>query len=164
MKLLALDQSLNTSGWAIFEDDKLKTYGTFTISPTRPIEERLHNIWKQVNELYALHEFDFLVFENIQQQYGNVETFKKLAYVQATLMLWCYNTAMKFKILGPSEWRKVISDKYKIKFGKARKEQKENCMKFIQEQYEKQCSEDEADAIALGTAAIIQMNKKESAF
>ena len=164
MKLLALDQSLNTTGWAIFDNEQLVTYGTFTISPTRPIEERLHNIWKNINELYAIHEFDFLVFENIQQQHGNVETFKKLAYVQAALMLWCYNSDMKYKILGPSEWRKILSDKYKIKFGRARAEQKENCMKLIKDIYEEQCSEDESDAIAIGTAATIQMHQKESAF
>lgn len=164
MKILALDQSLNTTGWAVFENDKLLTYGTFTISATRPIEERLHNIWKQINELYATHEFEFLIFENIQQQHGNVETFKKLAYVQAALMLWCYNTDIKYKILAPSEWRKIITDNYGIKFGRARKEQKENCMSFIQEKHKIECSEDESDAIALGTAGIIQMNKKESAF
>ena len=164
MKILALDQSLNTTGWAIFDEDTLITYGTFTISPTRPIEERLHNIWKNINELYAIHEFDFLTFENIQQQHGNVETFKKLAYVQAALLLWCYNADMRYKILSPSEWRKILSDKYKIKFGRARAEQKENCIKLIKDVYEETCSEDEADAIALGTAAIIDINKTKSAF
>lgn len=164
MKILALDQSLNTTGWAIFDSDELLTYGTFTIPSFKPIEERLHSIWKNINELYAIHEFDFLVFENIQQQHGNVETFKKLAYVQAALLLWCYNSDMKYKILGPSEWRKILSDKYKIKFGRARAEQKENCIKIIESIYKERCSEDEADAIALGTAAIIDMNKVKSAF
>lgn len=164
MKLLALDQSLNTTGWALFNDKQLLSYGTFNISPTHPIEERLYNIWKNINELYHEYEFDFLVFENIQQQHGNVETFKKLAYVQAALLLWCYNSEMKYKILSPSEWRKILSDKFKIKFGRSRAEQKENCMQFIQEHYGKKCTEDESDAIAIGSAAIIQMNKKESAF
>lgn len=44
MKLLALDQAMVTTGFAVFERNKLVAKGTFKTKSTSPIEERLGNI------------------------------------------------------------------------------------------------------------------------
>ena len=44
MKYLALDQALNTSGWAIFYNTRLEKIGTIKTNPTYAIHIRLGTI------------------------------------------------------------------------------------------------------------------------
>ena len=71
---------------------------------------------------------------------------------------------MPYTILAPSHWRSILKDKYGQGFGRARAEQK----KVAQELVEKECgvsaTSDEADAICIGLAGIIEYNKNRSAF
>ena len=168
MKYLALDQSLNTTGWAIFEDYDLVDFGHFNISANKPIEERLMKYSEKISEVFTWHEavddeVSYIFFEDIQSQ-QNLETYKKLAYVQAITIYWCANYYLKYSILGPSHWRRVLKEKYKIDFGKTRLEQKAAAQKFVKDHFDKYCTEDEADAICLGLAGIVEKQKNKSAF
>jgi len=44
MNYLALDQALQTTGFALFKDDKLIKYGNFTTPANKPIDQRLGQI------------------------------------------------------------------------------------------------------------------------
>lgn len=44
MKLLALDQALGTTGFAIFDNNELIHWGNFKTVSSKPIEERLCEI------------------------------------------------------------------------------------------------------------------------
>lgn len=164
MKYLALDQALNTSGWALFENTKLLQYGTFKTKATDPIEKRLGSIWEELDNLIEQYSFDYLFFEDIQRQ-QNVETFKKLAYTQAAILLWCYwKENIKYSVLSPSHWRSLLKDKYKMNFGKSRAEQKNAAQQLVSEVCGVRATEDESDAICIGLAGIIEYNKNRSAF
>lgn len=163
MLYLALDQSLKTSGWAVFEDDILKDYGHFTIPAHKPIEFRLNSLMKELSNLENKFEFQDIFFEDIQSQ-QNKETYKKLAYVQAVILIWCYNTNHKFYILSPSHWRSILKEKYKINFGKSRADQKQTAKTLINQIFEINPTEDECDAICIGLAGLAEKNKKLSAF
>lgn len=164
---LALDQSLNVTGYAYFTTTpgiKLLGSGTFTIPKNKPMEARLAAFYKQITELIKDQNITHVFFEDIQYQ-NNKDTYKKLAFVQATILLWCYWNEIKYTILPPSHWRKILSDEYDIKFGRARAEQKKNCFDFITKKYHmstENTTEDETDAIALGTAGILERKKNES--
>lgn len=162
---LALDQSLNITGYAYFSSNgKLIGSGTFTIPKNKPIEERLAAFYKQLTDLTKNENIDHLFFEDIQYQ-NNKDTYKKLGFVQATILLWCYWNQIDYTILSPSHWRKIINEKYGIKFGRARAEQKKACYDFIIKQWHMSTSnttEDEADAIALGMAGIIEHGREQS--
>jgi hypothetical protein len=41
MKILALDNALRITGWSIFEDSKLISYGKFTIAANDDLSKRL---------------------------------------------------------------------------------------------------------------------------
>lgn len=84
--ILSLDQALVTTGWAIFDKKKLIACDSFTINGKDSIEKRLGFIFQKLTELYNKYKFDYLVFEDIQQQ-QNPSTYKKLAYVQAIIWL-----------------------------------------------------------------------------
>lgn len=163
MIYLALDQALQTTGWAIFDNDKLISHGHFTIPANKPIEIRLRNFMRKLIELGQEFDFEYVFFEDIQSQ-QNKETYKKLAYVQAAIMIWSYFAELSFTILSPSHWRKVLKDKYKISFGKSRKEQKSAAQQLVRQQFDIEATEDECDAICIGLAGIEERRKTTSAF
>lgn len=163
MIYLSLDQSLNTTGYALFDDKSLLIYGKFNIPATKPIEQRLNLFIKEIMKLEEQYQFKDIFFEDIQYQ-NNAETYKKLAFVQAALIIWCYNTSHKFTILAPSHWRSVLKNNYSISFGKSRKEQKQKAQELVQKIYQIEASEDEADAICLGVAALKEKDNNKSAF
>lgn len=164
MRLLALDQASRVTGVAIFDDDKLIKYGTFEIKSNQELGKRLTQFLENLDKLYAAYHFDAIAYEDIQLQMGNVETYKKLAYIQAMILFWCEKHEKNLYCLSPSHWRKVLKDKYGMSWGRKRAEQKQTAIDFIQEHYEKKVDSDTADAICIGCAANIEINKTESAF
>lgn len=164
MRLLALDQASRVTGVAIFDDDKLVKYGTFEIKSNQELGKRLTQFLENLDKLYAAYHFDAVAYEDIQLQMGNVETYKKLAYIQAIILFWCEKHEKNLYCLSPSHWRKVLKDKYGMSWGRKRVEQKQTAIDFIQEHYEKEVDSDTADAICIGCAANIEINKNESAF
>ena len=164
MRLLALDQASRVTGVAIFDDDKLVKYGTFEIKSNQELGKRLTQFLENLDKLYAAYHFDAVAYEDIQLQMGNVETYKKLAYIQAMILFWCEKHEKNLYCLSPSHWRKILKDKYGMSWGKKRAEQKQTAIDFIQEHYKKEVDSDTADAICIGCAANIEINKNESAF
>ncbi len=153
---LSLDNALRVTGWSIFNDQgKLIKTSTWETNGVAPIEQRLGQIWQELNNLHNEYNFNYLFFEDCYKQ-PNLETYKKLAFVQATILLWCYFNDVKYAAMLPSHWRKVISDKYGVKFGKTRVEQKQGCVQWIKTVFNKDVTEDEADSIAIGIAGLIE--------
>ena len=164
MRLLALDQASRVTGVAIFDDDKLVKYGTFEIKSNQELGKRLTQFLENLDRLYAAYHFDAIAYEDIQLQMGNVETYRRLAYIQAMILFWCEKNEKDLYCLSPSHWRKVLKEKYGMSWGRKRVEQKQTAIDFIQEHYEKVVDSDTADAICIGCAANIEINKTESAF
>ena len=164
MRLLALDQASRVTGIAIFDDDKLVKYGTFEIKSNQELGKRLTQFLENLDKLYAAYHFDAIAYEDIQLQMGNVETYRKLAYVQAMILFWCEKYEKNLYCLSPSHWRKILKDKYGMSWGRKRAEQKQTAIDFIQEHYKKEVDSDTADAICIGCAANIEINKTKSAF
>lgn len=160
MLVLALDQALQTSGWAIFKNNKLIKADIFTVSKIAPMDRRLMEIQKQLTELYHEYEFEKLYFEDIQLQAGNALTYKRLAYAQATIILWCGNMNIKYEILAPSHWRKILGGN----FGRKRAEQKRHAIDLVKKWYGVEVSSDVADAICLGRAGIQESRKEVVGF
>lgn len=164
MRLLALDQASRVTGVAIFDNDKLVKYGTFEIKSNQELGKRLTQFLENLDKLYAAYHFDAVAYEDIQLQMGNVETYRRLAYIQAMILFWCEKHKKNLYCLSPSHWRKILKDKYGMSWGRKRVEQKQTAIDFIQEHYKKEVDSDTADAICIGCAANIEINKNESAF
>lgn len=164
MRLLALDQASRVTGVAIFDDDKLVKYGTFEIKSNQELGKRLTQFLENLDKLYAAYHFDAVAYEDIQLQMGNVETYRRLAYIQAMILFWCEKHEKNLYCLSPSHWRKILKDNYGMSWGRKRAEQKQTAIDFIQEHYKKEVDSDTADAICIGCAANIEINKNVSAF
>ena len=77
-KLLALDQSSKITGYAIFDDDQLLTYGKFSLDDD-DVGERLVKFRNKIQSLIIDNNINEVVFEDIQLQnniINNVKTFK----------------------------------------------------------------------------------------
>ena len=164
MIYLALDQALQTTGYAIFEDNELIKWGTFSTRASDPIEERLYTIQQELTKLDQQYNIGYVFFEDTQKQV-NLDTYKRLCYVQSIIMVWCRNRGgIKYKILSPSHWRKILKDKYKINWGRKREEQKQAALKWVQQEYKGNFTTDSADAVCIGRAGLVELGQNRSAF
>lgn len=155
--LLALDQSSNVSGWAIFEDGNLKKWGHFTTTAT-DIGGKLQQIRDFVIELINTYNIDEAVYEDIQLQNNvgnNVQTFKVLAEVYGVLTEVFERYQIPAKSYISTHWKSVLNIK-----GRTRVEQKRNAQAYVLNTYGKKCTQDEADAICIG-ASVNKLNSKE---
>lgn len=147
MKILAFDQASRTSGYSVFEDGKLITYGKFTYDDS-DFGVRLLNIRYKVISLIESYKPDKILFEDIQLQnniVNNVDTFKKLAEVFGVLYELVTELNIAHEIVSASSWKSLLSIK-----GRERAEQKKNAQKWVLENYGVSPTQDECDAICIG--------------
>lgn len=152
-KLLALDQASRTTGWAYFEGSELKQHGKFT-ADQEDIGERLFYIKNKINNLISKYEIDEVVFEDIQFQKSvngvsvpeNVKTFKALAMVFGIVYELCVELQMPRTAVLAVTWKSKLGIK-----GVHRNDQKKDAQRFVYETYGIKCSQDECDAICIGT-------------
>jgi Holliday junction resolvasome RuvABC endonuclease subunit len=155
IKILCLDQATKTSGYSVFENKKLITYGILQANENEknPIE-RMKQMQDRINELIDKIKPSFIVFEDIQFQ-QNYGTFKQLAQLQGILMAKLFKLDIGFQIIEPSAWKSFCGIK-----GRKREEQKKNTQVFVKSIYKVSVSEDEADAIGIGFWAINNIKVK----
>ena len=159
MRLLALDQASRTSGYAIFEDDKLIDFGIFTYDDT-DIGVRLHKIRNKVDSLICDNNIDKVVFEDIQLQgnvANNVQTFKTLAEVFGIIYELVTALGIDHEAVLSSSWKSTLNIK-----GRTRPEQKKNAQIWVMNTYGVKRSQDASDAICIGAHAIKHSGEKFS--
>ena len=151
-RLLALDQASVITGYAIFEEDRLVDYGKIALDDEE-IGPRLVVLRNTIKDMIDKNNITTVAFEDIQMQASvgnNVKTFKVLANVYGIILELCEELNIKYKIVSSNTWKSTL----KIK-GKNRTEQKKAAQNYVQERYNVKCTQDEADAICIGTHMII---------
>lgn len=158
MTILAFDQSSRTTGYSVFKEDCLTDYGKFVFE-NEDFGERLVNIRNKVIELINKYEPDFLIFEDIQYQnnvINNIDTFKKLAEVFGVFYELVSELKIPHEIILSSSWKSALEIK-----GATRQVQKKNASEWVKEKYNISPSQDECDAICIGSAWLKKQNKEE---
>lgn len=145
--ILALDQASRTSGWAVFSGDKLIASGTFTYDDDN-FSLRLVKIRNKVISL--IHEYCItkVLLEDIQLQgqTNNVTTYKALAEVIGVLEELCCELKIPHEIVHSQTWKSTLNIR-----GRDRATQKRNAQAFVTDYYNIKVSQDESDAICIGT-------------
>ena len=168
MKILAIDQASSTSGWAIFDNKELIEYGKVVFDDDDFIY-RISKLRLWLDEFINENNIEKVILEDIQMQidketqqkvYGegniiNVDTFKKLAGLQAVLHELCVEKGIPVEIYHSSAWKSTCGI-----VGSHRQEQKRSAQLYIQNKYNVKVIQDIADAICLGEHA---SNPKEKA-
>ena len=151
-RTLVFDQATNTTGWAVFDDNKLIKYGVFKTKGSSP-EQKINEMKYWVRDMISSWRADRVVIEDIQLQNFEEEnlntigvtTFKALAHLQGVLIDLFYENKIAYKIAHTATWRKHNGIK-----GKSRADKKKSAQLLVKEIYQKEVTQDEADAICIG--------------
>lgn len=149
--ILALDQASRTSGYAVFQEDKLIASGTFTYEDD-DFSLRLVKIRNKVIALIEQYNINKILLEDIQLQgqTNNVETYRKLAEVRGVLSELACEMNIPHEIIHSQTWKSTLNIK-----GRDRATQKRNAQAFVINTYSKKVTQDESDAICIGTHYIV---------
>ena len=155
--ILSLDLSTKSSGWAIFNEEKLVQSGCITSSSTDMIK-RIHIMIDGIKILLDNYlDIDTIIVEEVRPEggygVGNQKTHKALMYLQAALEFLVhdnYNKRVNIEYIYPNSWRAAIG----IKTGRGikRTSLKEADIAFVEETFGITTNDDEADAICIGFA------------
>ena len=152
--LLALDLSTKSTGYAIFDKDKLIESGCITASSTDTIK-RIYKMIDEIKTICSKFNIDEIIAEEVhpENQYGvgNIRTQKVLMWLQGALEFFIhdkYDNKLSIQYVYPSEWRKVCG----IKTGKNQKRSdlKPADVQFVKDTFNLDVNDDEADAICIG--------------
>lgn len=151
-RTLIFDQATNTSGWAVFDDNKLVSYGSFTTKSDLS-EQKINDVKYWFRDMIIAWRADRVVIEDIQLQNfeeGNlntigVTTFKALAHLQGVLIDTALEMKMPIKCAHTGTWRKYNNIK-----GKSRADKKKSAQLIVEDIYNRKVTQDEADAICIG--------------
>lgn len=146
-RIIALDNATHITGWAIFDDIKLVSYGKYTVK-SEETSDRILEMGDWLVNLLQQWEPDTIVLEDIQQQ-SNVSTFKVLAKLQGVLEYISKKNNADYYIIPPATWKSNAGVK-----GKSRADQKKSAQLIVQKLYNIQATQDECDAILLGKYGI----------
>jgi hypothetical protein len=171
MKILALDQSTNKCGWAIFDDGKLLDYGLIELEKLiKPMDEYLNKDYLErialmkdiLFDMIKEHDIQIVGFEDIvMTSFGGkaassqVDVFKKLAKALGVYEVSLIKSQMLFDTIPAGVWRTGKG------FGKKREEIKANTILWVNKEFglnlreyipkSKDNDDDIADAIGIGS-------------
>lgn len=147
-RLLALDQASHITGWAVFDGAKLLKHGII-YAKSGDMGDRLYYIKEEIIKLLEEYQIDEVAFEDIQMQTSvgdNVKTFKILAEVFGVLEELFAELKYPHTAILSSTWKSTLGIR-----GRKRAEQKANAKNFVETKYNIKVTQDEADAICIGT-------------
>lgn len=159
--ILALDQASKITGYAIFKNGVYLKHGTIE-SNHSDLGIRLHHLRDELMLLINDYNIDEVIFEDIQLQDNignNVATFKTLAEVMGVIIELLTELNIPYTSVLAGEWRKRLSIGTG---GNTRKAQKQKAQNYIRNKYTLTVSEDEADALCIGTYRIMDDEKKNA--
>lgn len=160
MKLLALDQSSHTTGYAIFQDGKLISYDKFSFEDD-DVGKRLTKIRNKINSLIEENEITEVAFEDIQLQNNkgpnNVVTYKILAEVFGVIEQLLNEKKIPYQIIPSTSWKSTLSIK-----GAQRAEQKRNAQLWVLNNCGVKAIQDICDAICIGEHTLRKNTKSFS--
>ena len=158
MKILFLDLSTKSTGYAVGENQSLKSSGCIAAS-SREVERRIIKMRDQIIKIIKNQNINKIVMEQVRPEY-NSHTYKILMWLQAIIVIAAYeiNNNIKYQFIYPSQWRAVLH----IKQGPGIKRQnvKERDTQYVKNKYNLRVNDDEADAICLMDAYYLKFDNE----
>lgn len=143
MKILGLDTSTTSTGYAVLDNNKLLSYGTIKTPKKADLLDKIIYIEEHIKQIIKAKEIEFIVIEDLAVT-RSASTTKALAGLLYHLLTEFRKRDLLVVQARPSEWRKVCGIK-----GKCRKELKENAIQHVKNVYNIDVNDDEADAICI---------------
>jgi Holliday junction resolvasome RuvABC endonuclease subunit len=162
-RILALDAATNVSGYSIYDNGTLVSYGTYKADEKLDTTERINQVKLWLRAALKEWQPDFVGIEHIQlQTFGaknapQVEMYRVLANLQGVLLDTLYEEKIECGLVYSSTWRKTLAVE-----ASGRENKKKAAQDKVQNWYHIKCTQDEADAICIGKY-FTMTEKKETA-
>lgn len=162
-RVLALDAATNITGYAIYDNEVLVSYGTYKTDENKDATARINEVKKWLQAMINEYDIDFIGIEAIQlQTYGrgqaNVETYRVLANLQGVLIDTIFEACIDHDLAYSTEWRKYCG----VGEGTGRENKKKQAQDKVKLWYNQNCTQDEADAICIGKYFVSLLKKNKS--
>ena len=111
MTILSLDISTTSTGYAVFKDQKLISYGV--IAPAGKTITRIEKIADEVNLLMLEHEPDIIYAEEPEPAFvkNNIDVYRKLTFTHGAIAIVLNHYQKEMKLCSSSHWRKQVGIK-----------------------------------------------------
>lgn len=147
MKLCSIDSSTKKTGIAYFLDGQLTDYKLLDYSSISDSEQRRDEMSIGIINTLSQYDPDIVWIEDSWNAL-NLQTSKALTMIIGIVYAWCLINKKEFHTVFPSEWRSWLGmDQGK----KKRAELKQMAKDYVQNVYHITPSEDECDAICIGS-------------
>lgn len=154
IRVLALDDATDTTGWALFDDEELVGYGAIRMGHDNAIA-RIAALRQWLLSALDLWKPDKVAIEDIQLQTyynqkskkmeGNVKLYKTLAHLQGVLLTTLWEQKIDNVVVHVSTWRSHCGIT-----ARSRDDQKRAAQLKVSEWYTLNLSHDVAEAICMG--------------
>ena len=156
-KLMSIDSSTNTTGYAFFINGVLKSYSTCDYSYIKNTQKRIDNMILFICGMIEDERPDIVVTE-LTVVNRNAEAQRNLTMILGAIRYKCLELKIEYNSLRPTEWRKLIKNKDE-KIPRKREELKKWSINKIKENYNIEThSDDLSDAILIGQGYINSFN------
>lgn len=143
MRILGLDTSTTSTGYAVLNNGKLICYGTIKTPKKADLLDKIIYIEEQVKQIIKAKKVEFVVIEDLAVTRG-ASTTKALSGLLYHLLVEFRKRELLVVQARPSEWRSVCGVK-----GKCREELKASAIKHVKDVYGISVNDDEADAVCI---------------
>ena len=161
MRILSLDASTKSTGFAVFNETKLETYGCLTASST-DLVKRISKIITELEQVLSQNTIDKIILEEVRPEQGlqNLKTHKALMYLQAAIVFLVHErfNTIEIEYVYPNEWRKACG--IKTGSGVRRETLKPKDIQFVKDNYNITVNDDIADAIGIGHAYVNKLDNE----
>lgn len=149
-KLISLDTSTSCTGWCVFINGTYSKSGVIDKKKIKDGKLRLKEMCSAILSFIAKEKPDIIVIENTVVT-RNAEAQRMLTMILGVVYGYCITYDIDYYLLRPTEWRSLIS---KEKKGRKRDELKLWSINKVKDLYGIDISDDESDAILIGTALL----------
>ena len=165
-RVLAIDAATKISGYSIYDNNVLVSYGVYKADEKLEPTARINQIKYWLEAAIKEWQPDFVGIENIQlQSFGSngnfqVEMYRILANLQGVILDTLFENKIPFQLAYSTEWRKFCG----VGEGRGRENKKRQAQEKVESWYNQKCTQDEADAICIGKyfCHVINNNKKST--
>ena len=148
-KLLSLDTSTRNTGYSVYKNGTLSSYGSISVKGNEPLDKMLGKTASLLDKCRP----DIVVIENTVVL-RNARVQRDLTQILGGVRFWCIQNGACFYTLNPTEWRRLVKDTDET-LPRTRQELKDwSVSKASKYSHKELTSNDVSDAILIGQAYI----------
>ena len=152
-KLISLDTSTSSTGYAVYISGKLHSYDLIDFKRIKNTDERIKEMILKIYEIIETEKPQIIVAE-MTVVTRNAQTQRNLTMILGAIQGKCLENNIFFSLLRPTEWRKLVNNE-KEKLPRKREELKQWSKQKVSDILGiNDINDDISDAILIGQAYI----------